>query len=265
MELPKDGKLSLLDFTISIDNGESQFSFYKKPERKETWPHFKSAVPTASKQAFIRNKRNRITERCSDTNVKKAEIKRFNQMLSRRGYPAELLIKKAPRRRPQKRSNDVTFFHFPFYGDRINNKVNGIFRSVGLPVRAFSRNYTLRNALNKRDEFKNCSLEGCRINDPKKCFTKNCVYLCVCEGCGDRYIGSTARCLHIRIREHFKSENSAIFQHRRRCRAEFTTQVIDRANDVINTRLKEAIVIKRRKPELNSRSEHEEFTDILNL
>ena len=194
----------------------------------------------------------------------------FREALNSNGYPQSFVDYVMTNENRSKRKSKITkgdvFFKFPFINDKINGKLNGIFRSAGLPVRTYSKSKTLRSILQRKREYFPCKLENCTINDPKLlCFTKNCVYECVCEGCGENYIGSTIRPLHIRVREHLSDENSSVFKHRQQCKANFQFRVELVENDVINLRLKEALLIKKNQPPINSRVELNDLTSFISF
>ena len=85
------------------------------------------------------------------------------------------------------------------------------------------------------------------------------VYEITCSPCGGRYIGSTTRPLHERIKEHTATgRGSAIHGHLLGCgegTAQVQVRVLTREKDEVNTRLGEAIAIKRLRPELNTRAD----------
>ena len=59
--------LSLLDFKIQISpTGKIYSSFYRKPNTKNLFMHFKSALPLSAKTNYIRNEIKRIHNRCSE-------------------------------------------------------------------------------------------------------------------------------------------------------------------------------------------------------
>ena len=82
-----------------------------------------------------------------------------------------------------------------------------------------------------------------------------------CSPCGRRYVGSTTRPLHERVKEHTtQGRGSTIHEHLVSC-AEGTLQVqvriLVKEKDEMNTRLREAVIIKKLRPELNTREESE--------
>ena len=111
----------------------------------------------------------------------------------------------------------------------------------------------------KQPDSRRCKWETCPTKEAGKCFTKNCVYEVTCLPCGRRYIGSTTRALHERIREHTTSgRGSTIHEHLTRCgrgAARVRVRILARERDEVNTRIREAIVIRRTRPELNTQEE----------
>ena len=163
------------------------------------------------------NEAKRISERCTEAGTRKEKLRHFDLTLEANGYPKNFRGNRARRRgKMNEKPKICVFFHFPFFNDAIKKRVNGIFRTAGLPVRTFSKSVTLRSVLNrKKKEERRCNLKDCKVNDPSLCYRKNCVYKCVCDNCGKMYIGSTARFLHTRINEHYKNSNSSIFHTER--------------------------------------------------
>ena len=77
--------------------------------------------------------------------------------------------------------------------------------------------------------------------------------------CNRRYVGSTTRSLHERIREHTTSgRGSTIHNHLSRCgggTARVRVKVLAREKDEVNARIREAIIIGKVHPELNTQGE----------
>ena len=87
------------------------------------------------------------------------------------------------------------------------------------------------------------------------------MYEITCIPCGRRYVGSTTRPLHERIREHTtQGRGSTIHTHLKDCgrgTANVAVKVLAKEKDEVNTRLREAILIKKRKPDLNTQADSE--------
>ena len=115
---------------------------------------------------------------------------------------------------------------------------------------------TLRNALaTPIPQFeRKCKIAACTING-KMCFEKMVVYGFECCSCGLRYIGSTERFLHQRVREHYTSPKSGVFIHKQACQSPFHLTILKRARDGTELRILEALAIREVNPALNSRDE----------
>ena len=107
-----------------------------------------------------------------------------------------------------------------------------------------------------------CTSKSCQIRH--LCQQKGVVYEAKCNLCGDKYIGQTARALHDRAREHItaaknRTNNSALGRHyEERHPADppsISFKILDRSRDELRLKIKEALAIKTRRPELNRRKE----------
>jgi hypothetical protein len=270
LELPRQGSLSLLDFSLCFHSGNRAppvFSFYRKPARKPVFLHYRSAVPLAAKLSCIQNERKRINRRCSSPNDTKRHQQEFDNILRTNGFPERIVCPPAAahKRRNKRRPSETkwVYLQFPFVSDSIQRRVQAIFSRNGLPVRVFDRNHTLRAALKRKEVPKACDLEGCSIKGSKLCYIKKCVYQLRCTSCWQTYIGSTLRCLHERVREHRQQERSSVFQHQRRCGATLKAEVIARARDNTSLRFQEALLIRERKPAMNAKREVDELLSLV--
>ena len=84
-----------------------------------------------------------------------------------------------------------------------------------------------------------------------------------CLKCQATYIGSTKRPLHQRIKEHYQSPASSIYNHRNICEANFEVIIIATDHKINRLRLKEAIVIRDNNPAINNKSEREELLNLI--
>ena len=117
----------------------------------------------------------------------------------------------------------------------------------------------------RQPEVRRCIWESCPMKETGQCFSKNVVYEVICTPCGRRYVGSTTRPVHERIREHTANgRGSTVHNHFLTCgegTARVSVRIVAREKDEVNTRLREAIVIKRTRPELSTR----EDSDLVDL
>ena len=93
------------------------------------------------------------------------------------------------------------------------------------------------------------------------------VYKFICAGYSSSYIGETCRYFKTRIEEHIKKDNkSHIFKHLHstaRCFDSYNSvyfKIIDKTNSKFDLKIKEALHINRRKPNLNAQQNHLAFT-----
>ena len=167
------------------------------------------------------------------------------------------------RRRGQRRNRgdqNPVFFQIPFFNDSTQWKLRKIFKEAELPVVLFNKSTTLRAKLQSKDKSTKCELVVCPINSSGLCFTRNCVYQLTCRKCSESYIGSTIRHLHTRVREHFKSEKSSVFNHHKKCQDVFDVSILTRSADLKCLRFKEAIAIREKAPQINNRSECDDLS-----
>jgi hypothetical protein len=152
----------------------------------------------------------------------------------------------------------MLFFKMPFISDRLTQKVKRIFKQEGLSTIVYSKQQNLRQTLNRKsNNSMTCSLSNCPLSDPKLCHRTNVVYQVQCTGCQQRYIGSTIRHLHQRMKEHLTSDKSSVKRHLATCSttAGITVKILSHDNDEKNLRLREGILIMDLVPELNAKEE----------
>ena len=187
----------------------------------------------------------------------------FNTKLRANGYTAEDLRRfdlTRRRRRPRRTHPEGPFYYLdlPFLGEGAERRIRRAFAREGVNVRLYRRSTTILDTVRpKRQELRQCSWPACPTSNEALCFVKNCVYEITCTPCGCSYVGSTTRPLHERIREHTViGRGSTVHQHFLRCgqgNAQVHVAILAREKDEVNTRLREAIIIKKRQPQLNTR------------
>ena len=255
--------ISLLDFCVSIDKeGNPRFCFYRKPAKKNTFPHATSALPCQAKKAAITNEMERIARTCTSTEDKKRQQSIFLNDLTARGY-----TKTTTRTRRQKtttaKPSELCYFELPFINDHTYHAIKKVFTAAQLPVRLYSKNRNLRSLLSRSRVAKTCTVRNCPLNEPKLCCTSGCVYEMRCLKCSQTYIGSTIRQLHTRIKEHLQRDSSSIFRHQEKCKTTFDVKVIARDRHPNRLRFKEAVCIQRQNPSINSKFEREELLHLI--
>jgi hypothetical protein len=267
-----DGKrLSLLDMTIIMRQHQPPtFEHYKKAAKKDVFVHYNSALPEAMKMNIIRNERSRISERCTTTTTRVRHNKQFDNLLVSNGYPKSFIDKSYKCKR-QSIGSPQNEFRIPFVGDEFSRKLKSIFHAEGLKVRFYHSNKSLRSLLAKKPNHQSCTSVTCKFRNSGLCSRHHVVYEVSCNTCRSSYIGSTVRTLHIRLAEHLRDMNSSIHKHLQNCidenqegiHTKLRVKILATENDIINLRIKEAILIKQRHPQMNSREEMREIQLLL--
>jgi hypothetical protein len=233
-----------------------------------------SQGPTMFQKTLIGNKfsrsefsRHRITSRCSTNDNILLNNQKFDSLLRINGYPSNFINRTYSTEHNRIDNNQPTewfYVKIPFINDRINGGLLSIFKQEKLPVRFYHANASLRNLLKKR--ISSTVLCSCPFNNV--CSRQNVIYEMTCRVCSSIYIGSTIRTLHVRLNEHLTNMNSSVYRHLRVCQNQnpqltdnrLMVKVLAFDRDAINLRIKEAIFIKKKQPQINSR---EEMNDIL--
>jgi len=264
---PNTNKLSLLDFSIEINqsNGESTTEFFKKTAKKDLFVNFHSAIPTKTKEHYIKNEIRRIESRCTHQEDKVKHTENFKRILKMNDYPRET-IKNIITKKNNENTHNVLppsdrkfFLQFPYLNDAMDRRIKNIFKKEGLNVKIYRKSQNLRQVLSKK-KTKPCKKKNCTINN-EDCLKKKCIYETTCSECNNTYLGSTIRPLHERAKEH-EGTSSSVYKHRQTCGGSFRFRVIDTANDITELRYKEAIYIKKRRPEINTKQEAEDLSHL---
>jgi len=217
--------------------------------------HYQSALPQPQKLNIIYNERLRITEKCSSIDSLHQHYIKFDTVLMENGYPRNIIQRSYIPRRPHMRRippKDYFYIKIPF-------------KNEGIQVRF----YYNKSLLTKRSTPIICTSNICQFMDCGFCHLNNAVYQVSCTTCHKIYIGSTIRTLHSRLNEHARNTESSIYKHLQVCSPSLPIDqklritILTRENDNINLRIKEAIFIKEKKPELNSREELRELQMLL--
>ena len=257
--------LSLLDLTVRISaSGETSFNFYTKKAKSNIFMHKESALPWSQKAAAIRNEQKRIASRSGGEDRQINQVA-FLEKLQANGYRDEDISRVNPARRRRRRNRahqDGTthYIDLPFLGDGTERKIKRAFAREGINIRIYRRSTTILDVVRpKQPEIRKCKWTTCPTKEAAKCFVQNCVYQITCSPCGRRYVGSTTRPLHERIREHTtQGRGSTIHEHLVSCgggAARVEVKIVAKEKDEVNTRLREAITIKKLRPELNTQEE----------
>jgi hypothetical protein len=275
IEHPTNNTLSLLDVEVKVNDQDGTISMqhFKKKAKKDVFLNFNSALPASMKSSIIVNERKRIMSRCTSTENAKHHETVFEGLLLSNDYPMNWIRKAKNRKKRKERkmdnANDPFYVKLPFINEEINGRLKGVFRKEKFNIRFYYENSSLRGLLNSSFSTRTCVLVNCPINEVKLCLQQSVVYEVKCCTCSATYIGSTVRQLHTRVLEHLTINTSSVFKHLRACgesihgRAGVKASVLAKDRDPINLRIKEAIMIKNRKPMINSKEEMNELASLI--
>ena len=270
IELPDTNlSLNILDTNITIDNNEVTYKIYKKSARKDIFVNYNTSLPKQTLKNICTNELNRRLSKYRDTDDLSEPILNFKNLLRKNDYPEKFITRILQDNHKRKKRNKVInneFFYLdiPFINDSFNNIIKRIYEKDNIHVRIYHKQKSLRGILNRNTNKNNCNIKDCLIRDENICFVKNCVYKINCS-CGDFYIGSTARDLHIRIKEHLY-KNTSLTNHLKICkktREDIEVKVLSRHKDIINARINEAMMIHRTNPKINNKHELIDYKNIL--
>ena len=243
-------------------HGDVTFNFFQKSAKKPLFPHALSAIPQKTKNNIAHNELQRRLSRCSTAEDKEHNTIIFRDLLRSNGYDDKQSSSILTRHRRPRTNRNTTkkpaYFKFPFISDSIDRKIRQIFLTHELPVRIYRQSTTLRQTLQKKPTSKICDLNNCKLNS-EHCLSFNCVYFLKCTRCNKLYIGSTIRPLHIRFKEHLNNVNSSIHKHLSYCKSTFLPNILASDPNCINLRFKEAIMISKLSPSINSKIERDEL------
>ena len=273
IEFPDDNNsLNFLDFNLKISENKANFKFYKKTAKKDIFVNFNTSLPRTNLRNICLNELDRRLTKCTDRDEVLTATNEFIDLLRNNDYPENFInntisfYNAGPTRNKRKTTrNNNKIFHLdiPFISDELNAFIRRTYNKYGIQVRIHHRQNSLRQILSKKPS-QDCSLKNCTLNNKKLCMQRNCVYEIGCP-CGEFYIGSTKRDLHIRIKEH-TYKNSSVMKHLNICgnqTSDLCIKILSRNKDIVDARIHEAMTIHKRKPTINSKEELIDFKDIL--
>ena len=153
----------------------------------------------------------------------------------------------------------------PYINDQHTKEIKNIIYSNKLPIMPiFTPGITIQNKLIKTSlNPLKCNQKRCPMQNVL-CYKQNVVYELTCIKCKQTYIGETKRNLHTRIKEHQRAIErgdiniSAMAQHYQEVHPSSSTpfpafyvKILQRSNDHADRLIKEAIYIRKLKPNIN--------------
>jgi hypothetical protein len=224
-------------------------------------------MSSSNKSNIIRQEWRRILSKSDDPMDTVPLKETFLQKLILNGFERSKVSKLLDSSISKPPSSDQNIFYFtsPFFGDHFNRKISKILNHTGLNIRLAHRGRSLttitQHLLNDPQQ-PSCRLPKCSLSN-QICLDSRLVYVLNCAGCNATYIGSTYRPLHLRIKEHINIKSSPIHRHTLTCKSTWTTNIIAREHNIINLRIKEALLIAINKPTLNTKEDFQSSTFVI--
>jgi predicted GIY-YIG superfamily endonuclease len=260
-----DGKLSLLDFTLDISEGEPRFHPYMKPIRSDVFMAAQTALPTNTKFNSIANEWKRISNMCQDLSTRKREREKFIRKLRINGHTTIPYLSLNNFYNPRQCNDDRPIFYLtiPFISDQVDTMVRRCFRHLDYQIRISHKGTNTNNIINRQKRTPptrngKCNLPNCLMNNDL-CYNSMVVYEAKCNACSKSYIGSTKKFLHTRVREHFIQKTSSVYKHNNICRGTWSFSIKMKSSSLQDLRWMEAIFINQEKPQINGKD------DVMNL
>jgi hypothetical protein len=265
LEKPVGSTLKLLDVEIGVIDGKLCSSFFVKRAKSDLFINQLSSMPERQKKNVILQEWKRILSNTDDHTLMPVLKEQFMWKLSLNGFKTEYVnsiiggVKYSAQVRG--RNDEFLYISLPFFNDGFNRKISSILNSTGLNIRISHRTKSLGRVIQKLwspVNIERCKIARCPIKN-QLCMECKVIYQCVCQGCGANYVGSTFRALHIRLKEHMSLPSSPIFKHNSSCKSSWNFKVLYSDNNVINLRIKEALLITSKKPSLNTKEDFQIF------
>ncbi|WKY04401.1 hypothetical protein Q1695_005417 [Nippostrongylus brasiliensis] len=281
-EKPTGLWLPYLNVQVSLTRGKFHTRWYRKPSSKNIIVHFRSAHPSQTKKAVVKNMF-RTATMSSNSDLESESWQLANRMAIENGYPDQNMPRGV---RPpavvsgRKRPNDSRIvFKVPFVSDEIGTEIRNCVRKAGLDnmirvVEVPPSNLKARLVRNRLCDSV-CRTRQCLVCLTGKegdCMVSGVVYLIKCTVCNGEYIGETGRPLGERVKEHLGTLrrcdiSEPLGEHRLRCHdgalVEVAVAILSRESEISARKTLEALWIAVRNPTINRKEERVEVTQEL--
>ena len=269
MEVNVDGILNFLD--VKIENKDRiKTSVFHKPTFTGLMTNFRSFVPYEFKTKLVNTLVDRIFKINNSWKGFHENVVTLKNYLSRNLFPNKIVEKNLKKYLDKKmlgtknveNTQQIHFFKLPYIGEfsnTVKNRINSLHKRF---CKTDKRIQIVFSVSKIRDYFS--------TKDPiPECFRSFVVYQFTCANCGIRYVGRTHKHFNSRIKEHFGSGSSSIYQHLNHpknsaCKITSTIEnsfkILDNARTDYELALKEGFYINWLKPALNKQKIHEVIT-----
>ena len=266
IEKQNNHSIAFLDVFISgINNQNLTLQTYYKSTYTGLLLNFKSFTSFSYKISLIKCLIDRSLKICNNWNSFYNNMENIKSNLIKNAYPPFLIDKVIKKYLDYKFSShqnqlkdklDVHYFKLPYIGNllhHIKNKLSKLckeFHKENFNIKLVFSSFKIKSYFAYKDP----------IPNDLKSFL---VYRFTCASCSSSYIGKNCCHFKTRIEEHIKKDNkSHIFKHLHSSETCFDSynslcfKIIDKANSKFHLKIKEALHINWRKPNLNAQQNH---------
>jgi hypothetical protein len=252
-EHPVDGKLAFLDTCVHIlDDGGTKVTIYRKPTHTDQYLGFESHHPLEHKRSVVRTLLHRAKNIVSQDDDKQKEVKHVKAALRANGYKEWVLnIPQRPLPMPSssRQTSGPTIRRRSIglpYIQGLSEHLQRVFKNSNIQVYHKPTNTLRQMLVHPKDS----------IELERKC---DVIYEIKCPSCESTYVGETCRSFGQRFKEHCKTEGpaksiTAIGDHINRTGHVMDSKfckILDTAEDYYPRKIKEALYIQERSPNMN--------------
>ena len=264
---------------IRINNGELEYKYYRKEQKKQITLNFRSHHPMKTKVEVARNFYKTASISSSSPDFTEESYRVIDKLLENNGYanPRQFIDYKLKTVRTQQDPDAKTVtLKLPYLSEEICHQILKFIKNTRLPISVVflpgiklkelfcaSRPYDRRQCVNS-----SCLICPRLTTDRVDCSKMAPIYKITCNLCHQTYIGESSRSLHDRLSEHLRFANNPT------CRsymeeplavhyntlhsgqsADLTFELIGSESNTIIRKIQEAHLIFTLKPEINDKEE----------
>ena len=256
MQTCDEDKLPYLDTNVEIKDRRFSTTIYRKPSSTDTIMNYNSCVPQAWKRNLVKGFYYR-NKRLVSKDVQNSEWLKTRHLLIKNSFPPKFIddltkqIEMTSLNENKQTTKEKHFVSIP-YINRVSEKygrnITKILEDSGVNINVSYRTCKVGSYFSLKDS----------VN---KYYKSRVVYKFKCPGDLDnQYIGETERQLFVRIEEHIKPSNSAVFEHIENCsfckncsNIYNCFEILKVCNSYNNLLAVEALLIKKFQPNLNNK------------
>ena len=274
-----DQFVPFLSSQIRINNGELEYKYYRKEQKKQITLNFRSHHPMKTKVEVARNFYKTACTNSSSPSFTEESYRVIDKLLENNGYinPRQFISYKLKGVRSQLDPGAKTVtLKLPYISEEISHQILKFIKNKRLPITVVflpgiklkelfcaSRPYDRRKCVSP-----NCLICPRLITDRVDCSKMAPIYRITCNICLQCYIGESSRSLHDRLSEHLRFANNptcrsykeeALAVHYNSLHpgqpAELKFELLGSESNTIIRKIKEAHYIFTLKPEINDKEE----------